>query len=539
MPTSLTGRRWRLPDALPDLSTRDGLVTLWRKRHLHPTMSTSIDDLPSFSDYPDLGLAIERIRRAVQKSERIVIVGDYDCDGVTSTALLVRALRRLGYDPLVRLPHRVHDGYGLTTALATEVGEKADLLITVDTGVTAAQAVADLTKRGVDVIIIDHHHPPAELPAAFALIHPLTCASKDPWPSAAGLAHMVGCALAPTDGEEADTDLALAMLGTIADVVPLIGRNRTQVHLGLVALDRLKSGPLATLRDTLRAGSPALTSSDVAFRLAPRINAAGRLADPTIALSALLDGGQALTALEELNADRQRRTKLAVDSAVEKVLAHTTVPPLLSVAHPDLHPGVLGLVAAKLTERFGRPSLVMSEKDGLCTASLRGPAGYHLAQGLTTCEDLLERFGGHAQAAGCTFKVENTEPLVERLSAHIASAVPADELLPTLEIDGLVSVHSLRPSLINDLRMFEPFGAGNQDPRVLLRGVQLDGARGVGENARHFQARIGAGKLIGFGLGHLTNQADKPLDLVGRLSLDTWNGRQTPQLMLDDARVAE
>lgn len=539
MSLSLTGRRWNLPADLPDLSTHEGLSSLWRGRRLHATETTSVDDLPSFLDYPDLRLAVDCLQAAVRKGSRIVIVGDYDCDGVTSTALLVRALRRLGYEPQVRLPHRVHDGYGLTAALAAEVGEQADLVLTVDTGVTAAESVAVLRQKGIDVIIVDHHHPPAELPPATALIHPLTSSRKDPWPSAAGLAHLLGRHLAPATGEEADTDLALAMLGTVADVVPLIGWNRTQVHLGLQALERLREGPLAVMRDALRAGTPALTSSDIAFRLAPRINAAGRLADPGIALRALLDGGDALAELEMLNADRQRRTKLAVDAAVETMLAHATMPPLLSVSHPDLHPGVLGLVAAKLTERFGRPSLVISEKDGLCTASLRGPAGYHLAQGLTTCEDLLERFGGHAQAAGCTFKRENAEPLLERLSAHIASAVPVDHLVPTLEIDGSVPVTSLRPALISDLRMFEPFGAGNQDPRVLLRGVRLEGARGVGENNRHLQARLGAGKLIGFGLGHLTSQVDRPMDIVGRLSLDTWNGRQTAQVMLDDLRVAE
>ncbi len=512
---------------------------LWRGRGLHQTESSSLDDLPSFPDYPDLRLAVDCLRSAVQKGKRIVIIGDYDCDGVTSTALLVRALRRLGYDPVVRLPHRVRDGYGLTTALAAEVGEHADLVLTVDTGVTATEAVAALREKGIDVIIVDHHHPPAELPPATALVHPMTANLKDPWPSAAGLAHMLGRALAPVDGHEADTDLALAMLGTVADVVPLIGRNRTLVHLGLAALERLESGPLAQMRDQLRTATPALTSTDIAFRLAPRINAAGRLADPTTALSALLDGGQALAHLEELNADRQRRSKLAIDGALEKILAQESVPSLISIANADLHPGILGLVAAKLTERFGRPSLVLSELNGVYTGSLRGPAGYHLAQGLTTCADLLERFGGHAQAAGCTVRQENIEPLIQRLSAHVSATVAPENLVPTLAIDAELLVTSLRPGLINDLRMFEPFGAGNLEPRVLLRGVTLDGARGVGENSRHLQARIGPGKLIGFGLGHLTSHADTPLDIVGRLSLDTWNGRQTAQVMLEDMRVAE
>lgn len=502
-------------------------------------MSASVDELPSFPDYPDLRVAVDRLRAAVTKGERIVIIGDYDCDGVTSTALVVRALRRLGVNPAVRLPHRVRDGYGLTSALAVEVGEYADLVVTVDTGVTAAEAVAMLQEKGIDVIIVDHHHPPAEIPSATALVHPMTTSLKDPWPSAAGLAHMLGRALAPTTGIEADTDLALAMLGTVADVVPLLGRNRTLVHLGLAALDRLPSGPLAEMRDALRADKKGLTASDIAFRLAPRINAAGRLAAPDIALAALLDGGPALAQLEELNADRQRQTKLAVDGAIEKILAQAAVPPLLSVSHPDLHPGVLGLVAAKLSERFGRPTLIVSERDGVGTASLRSAGGYHLAEGLTRCADLLDRFGGHAQAAGCTFALSNREALVQRLGADVAASVPADDLVPTLEIDGEIPLSSLRPALISGLSVFQPFGAGNQEPRVILRGVTLDGARGVGENARHLQARIGGAKLIGFGLGHLSTHADQPLDLVGRLSIDSWNGREMAQLMLEDMRIAE
>ncbi len=502
-------------------------------------MSTTVDDLPSFSDYPDLRLAVDRLQMAVATGQRIVIVGDYDCDGVTSTALLVRALRRLGANPAVRLPHRVRDGYGLTPALAAEVGEYADVVITVDTGVTAAEAVDTLQKKGIDVIIVDHHHPPAELPHATALVHPMTASLKDPWPSAAGLAHMLGRVLAPVNGPEADADLALGMLGTVADVVPLLGRNRTLVALGLAALERLQVGPLAEMRDALRAEKAGLTATDVAFRLAPRINAAGRLADPGIALAALLDGGPALARLEELNADRQRQTKLAVDGAVEKILAQAVVPPVLFVSHPDLHPGVLGLVAAKLSERFGRPSLVVSECDGVCTGSLRSAGGYHLAEGLTRCSDLLDRFGGHAQAAGCTFSIRNREALVERLSADIAASVSVDDLVPTLEVDGEIPLNSLRPALISGLSVFQPFGAGNQEPRVILRGVTLDGARGVGENARHLQARIGGAKLIGFGLGHLATHADQRLDLVGRIGIDTWNGRETAQLFLEDARVAE
>ncbi len=539
LPLSLTGRRWQLPVVLPDFSEREGLVSLWKARGLHPAKSISLDDLHSAFHYPDLLPAAERVRQAVIKGERVLIIGDYDCDGITSTALLVRAIRRLGLDPAVRLPHRVKDGYGLTQALAAEVAPRADLIITVDTGVTALEAVADLRGQGIDVIIVDHHHPPAELPAATALIHPITSSRQGAWPSAAGLAYLFGQAISPSREAEGETDLALGMLGTIADVVPLVGFNRSLASLGLAALDRLPSGPLAEMRDALRGKAACLSSTDIAFRLAPRINAAGRLADPTIALSALLEGGAALTALEDLNTDRQRQTRLAVDRTIEKMLAAERLPSLLAVAQPDLHPGVLGLVAAKLTEQFGRPSLVVNERNGLCTASLRGPATYHLAEGLEHCADLLDRFGGHAQAAGCTFKTDRFDALVARLDAHIQSRVAVDDLVPTLTVDGLITIPALTPTLIHDLSMFEPFGAGNHEPRVLIKGVTIDGARTVGENDKHLQGRIGSAKLIGFNLGHMRGHCDQPLDLVGRLGIDAWNGRETVQLMLDDARLAQ
>ena len=252
-----------------------------------------------------------RVRGAIAAHETIGIFGDYDCDGITATALLVRFFRRHGVEPVVRLPHRVHDGYGLSRSMVEECAARGiTLLLTVDTGITAVQEIAAAAELGIDVIVTDHHHVPAEVPQALALIHPALAPDHPlPHPSGVGVALQFVRALDGTDAwKDHQTDLALAAIGTIADLVELRGMNRTLVQQGIAALNTLQEGPLALLAASVRTHGAPLTSTDIAFRLSPRINAAGRMEDPHIALTALLEGGEALATLERLNAHRQDAT---------------------------------------------------------------------------------------------------------------------------------------------------------------------------------------------------------------------------------------
>lgn len=489
------------------------------------------------SVFPDLRKAVERVQTAIAQKEQIAIFGDYDCDGITSTAQMVRYLKRHGTDPIVRLPHRIHDGYGLRNKHIDEfTAQNVTLIITVDTGVTAMDALQSAKEKGIDVIVLDHHHMTTR-PDAFAILHPaLAPGFPEPYPSAAGVVFLFVSALEGGAWVERDIDLSLALFGTVADLVPLGGCNRRLVQEGLRALVRLPAGPIKHLVEAVGNGKP-LTSIDIAFRIAPRINAAGRMDDPVLALQALLEGGEPLKNLEALNTFRQEETTRCIDHALLS-LAHykENLPAFLAVADASYSPGIVGLIAGKLTERFGRPSMAVSVNGTSCTASLRSPAAYNIVEGLTRISHLLTDFGGHAQAAGCSFALENFDAINLAMNADVHAHVDADLLAPGLHIDAEIEASAINNRIVLALQQLEPYGQGNAEPLFLVRNAMLQNTRRVGSDGKHLSAMVGSSKLIGFGLGDLIDEAVRPLDLVCRIGMDTWNGRMMPQLFLVDAR---
>lgn len=505
--------------------------------------------MPSPQIFPDMTRAVERVHRAIRRQETIGIFGDYDCDGITATALLVRYCRRNGVEPVVRLPHRVHDGYGLSHSIVEECAAHGiTLLLTVDTGITAVAEVAAASMRGIDVIVTDHHHPPAEVPRALALIHPsLAPAHPLPHPSGAGVALQLVRALENQDTwKDHETDRALAAIGTIADLVELKGMNRLLVQRGLAALNALTKGPLAELTASVRSRSAMLTSTDIAFRLAPRINAAGRMQDPLIALTALLEGGDALAALEQLNINRQDATGSLMTQAWE-LLGFTgqphagelhTLPPLLAVTSTAFAEGLIGLIAGRLTETTGHPSIVVAVRNHECTASLRSTPAYHVTEGLECVSDLLTTFGGHAQAAGCTLPAQHLNEVLRRLGEDVAVRTAGNDLLPTLIADATLSVTDISTSFCEKLKQLEPFGQGNHEPLFLLRNIRMEHPRRVGNEGAHLQCNIAGIKTIGWRLGFLIDAAAAPLDMLCTIGIDTWNGRRSPQIVIEDIRVS-
>jgi len=530
---SFTGKRWVLDAAADDAGS---VVEQLRRRR-----GITEDDGTSWYDplrYPDARKAAERVRAACARGETVGIFGDYDCDGITSTAQMLRLFRRHGVEPVVRLPHRVHDGYGLKPSHIDEFAARSvTLIVTVDTGIVAFDALESARAKGIDVIILDHHHC-EERPDAFAIVHPAFAqAFPEPHPSAAGVVFSFVHAVEGEDWPDRDTDLALAMMGTIADVVPLLGANRRLVIEGLSAVRRLPAGPLRTFVDSIGNGS-ALSASDIAFRIAPRINAAGRMADPLLALDALLIGGEALEHLHMLNTRRQEETERAVTHALREMGGRQTgsLPPFLTAASASYTPGTVGLIAGKLSERYGRPSLVAHIADDVCTASLRSPTGYHVTEALTRVAHLLTNFGGHAQAAGATFPLAHATELFALLEADASERIPPDQLVPALTMDGILSPAVLTRDLCASLRTLEPFGQGNPEPLFLIPNVTLTAPRLCGKAGAHLQATVGHVKIIGFGLGPLLDHLRAPVDLAVRLGIDTWNGRESVQLMVTDIR---
>lgn len=531
MTLSLTGRHWQKRGEMPDLpGPRDLASALRDARGLSPV---GLLNGETFTDYQKL---IARLEKALAAQEKIGIVGDYDCDGVTSTALWIRALRRRGAEPFARLPHRMKEGYGLRMNHIGEMaGHGVTLLLTVDNGVTAHKEIEEANRRGIDVCVIDHHHVSA-MPAALAIIHPdrgqVTAA-----PAAATLSFAVIDAWQGHAWKDRNTDLALAAIGTVADVMPLIAENRTLVEQGLIALRSMKTGPLKELMDL--SGITACTARDIAFGLAPRINAAGRMDDPVLALEALLSGGAALRELCRLNSERRTEVEEHLDTLTKTILnGRSSLPLFLFALSDEFSPGTVGLLAGKLTEQTGRPSLVGAIQGDSVTASLRSPAAYHVTQGLERAEKYLMHFGGHAQAAGCSFLVEDADDLHRALLADATLQSVADSLLPTHAYDAtLKTLAGLSFDTVQDLSSLEPFGSGNPEPRFVLPAMTFQSARRIGKEATHLQAVIDGIPAVGFGLGAFAD-TKTPVDVLCRLTLNTWNGKTTLQAMIEDLRAA-
>lgn len=538
---SLTGKRWIIGDVMNDASIADAIL---QRRGIDALGEGEI--LESFGHNPkhftDFEKSAARIKKAVENREQVAVFGDYDCDGITGAALLIRFLRRHGLTPLFRLPHRINEGYGLRKNHVEDFAkESISLLLTVDTGVTAVDAIALAKEKRMDVIVLDHHTLPPVLPEAFAILHPgLTvtpmlgapCGAGVAWTAIEGWEAMLGT----PEWEEKPMDIALAAIGTVADIVELRGGNRTLVHSGLMALQTLRDGPLKLLCQHAGLEAPC-TSRDIGFRIAPRINAAGRMADPHIALHALLGDPHSMLELDALNRERQD----VVMGHLEELLpqAENYERGFLCFSSESYSPGICGLLAGRLCENFGKPSLIAADVDGICTASLRSVPGYDITAGLARCHDLLLSFGGHAMAAGCTFPIAALGALQARLEEDMMSVLEAHHLVPTLVAEGELEIENCTLGLCDALRILEPFGQGNPEPRFLVRNVRLDDVRAVGGGGKHLQGRANGRKLIGFGLGHLHKLVTDPVDLLCRIGIDTWQGRKQVQLFVDDVRFAE
>ncbi|MEQ1849634.1 MAG: DHH family phosphoesterase [Candidatus Peribacteraceae bacterium] len=487
--------------------------------------------------FPDMEKAIARVEKAIRAKEVIGIFGDYDADGVTGTAILVRALRRRGVDPVVHLPDRMKEGYGMKEQSVRALAEKGvTLLLTVDTGIAAHEEIALASSLGIDTIVTDHHHVQGDAPSTFAIIHPALSSFPNQHLCGAGVALMFVRALEQGGlWQGIDEDIVLTMIGTVGDVMPLTGENRLLVIHGLKAIQQLPDGPIKALIDSVRAEG-SITSGDIAFRVVPRLNAAGRMAHPSIALDALLEGGASLERLHALNGDRQS----LVASLMDEVLKTTdTTTPFLTVLDPRITPGIAGLIAGRLTETTGKPSLVAAHMGEHATASLRSVPTVDCMTCLMDPEvrSLLLTYGGHAQAAGCTFLSSNFEMLSKELCRVVSSLTDPATLVPTRFVDAILTDQPTL-SFVHALSALAPFGQGNEEPLFLGQSQLLGNLRAVGTDSAHLQCTIGGTKAIGFRLGSLLPylSPERTYDCLYRVSVNTWNGRDSVQFILEDIR---
>jgi single-stranded-DNA-specific exonuclease len=495
----------------------------------------------------DMAVAVERIRVAIAAGERICVHGDYDVDGICATALAVLMLRGLGADVGWHLPSRFEEGYGVSgDTISRLADEGCALLLTVDCGITAVEEVADAKARGLDVIVTDHHRPRIEHgSAALPDCHVVATRPSDyPFPELCGTG--VVCKLAQALGVDVAPYLDLVALATIADVVPLLDENRSLAIAGLRALARTQRPGLQALMRNARVDPAAVDAAAVGFRLAPRINAAGRLGRPDAALELLLttDAEQArllAAELETLNQDRQAVENRILRAAVAEV---ESWPEARRNRHgyviwgEDWHEGVIGIVASRLVERFNRPVVLIAGTEGDWKGSGRSLPAFDLHGALAACSEHLNRFGGHRAAAGLSIDPANLDAFASAFAAHADADLGDEDLAPVTRIDAIVPGSALTLGLATELERLAPFGLGNPDVTLLVPACEAVQPGVVGEG-KHLRFRIrqhgrDAGTAIAFGLGAQLDRVRRPVryDIACRLKENRWNGTIAPQLVV-------
>jgi single-stranded-DNA-specific exonuclease len=492
------------------------------------------------SAFDGIDAALDLIDRHIRAGSRITIHGDYDVDGVCATAVLIRALRSLGADVDWYIPSRIDDGYGLSTATVGRLAARGtQLLITADCAITAVEEVAAAGGAGIDVVVTDHHHPRADgrLPDA-PIVHTAVCGYPCAELCGTGVAYKLAQALGAATAAE---DTELVALATVADLMPLKGENRRLVRAGLKALARTAKPGLRALMEVSRADPSALDAQVLGFRLAPRINAAGRLRRADAGLELLLTADDARAAeiaheLDQLNAER-RAVEQRITWEAEAQVAELGDRPLFVVGAEGWHRGVVGIVASRIVERHHRPAVVLAlDGDRPANGSARSIPGFDLLGALHACAAELGSYGGHRAAAGLTVHPDRIESLRAALERHAADVLTDELLEPVERVDAVVSGSELGLGLVDELERLEPTGMGNPRPRLLVPGARLGDLRPMGEG-RHARFVVTAGgartPAVAFGCdGRLPIRDGRPADATFRLERNTWNGTVEPRLVL-------
>lgn len=533
---------------------------------LHPPEDAA--DPLTLADMPQ---AVERLVRALRDGEPIAVYGDYDADGVTATALLTLALRSLGGKVTPYIPDRFDEAYGLNEPALKRLRDEGNaLVVTVDCGVRSVSEVVYAQGLGLDMVITDHHSVPSALPPAVAVINPKREDSAYPFRELAGvgvayrLAQALyeaapGAGLAMRGAANPSEFLDLVAVGTVADIMPLLDENRALAQRGLARLRAAARPGIAALAEVAGIAANAVDSIDIAFRLGPRLNAAGRLltkddndgqAGAHLALDLLLaeDPGEARELAERLdrvNAERQALLEAQLAHA-RKLLGDAEGRPILYVYDREFQEGIVGLIASRLSDEFYRPTLVIHQGDGdeESRGSARSIEGIHITRALDENADLLTRWGGHALAAGVTLPTANLDALQERLTAYCRAHLDGVGDGPKQRVDAIVGLEAITPETPVALAMLEPFGAGNPEPALASRGLIVKAARPVGRDGKHLRLYLSDGRralpAIAFRLGHLAGSlaAGDSIDIVYRPTLNVWQGQTTLQLVVQAIRPA-
>jgi single-stranded-DNA-specific exonuclease len=523
-------------------------------------LSPSLEHLHDPFALTDMGSAVDRLSAALERRERVAVHGDYDVDGVTSTVILRRALELLGADVVHFIPERIRDGYGLQAEAVERLqAEGVKVIVSVDCGIRSVAAASRARELGVDLIITDHHEPGPRLPPALAVLNPKRhdCTYPDKNLAGVGVALKLVQALCRQAGRERwlPSFVKVAAIGTLADVVPLVGENRVIAKLGLA---RLSAGPhtvgLRSLIEAAGLGGKALDSFHISFVLAPRVNAAGRMSTPDLATRLLLTADEtradeARELAERLNAENLRRQQEEAEIVAQARKVIETDPGvgahnILVVAGESWHRGVIGIVASRLVDAFHRPAVVLSIEDGIAHGSCRSIPAFDMLSGLEDSADLLERFGGHRQAAGLVLDAARIPEFRARINRYADARLEPDDLRPRLRIDSPLRLRAIGTSLIEGLAALAPFGAGHPRPVFCAEGIELvDGPRPI--KARHLRMTFRQdGRLVPAIAWRAADRADfytdhrSGLDVAFSLEQGNYQGESFVELHVADVRVS-
>ena len=531
-----------VPEAVAVSLVRRGHATVADARRF-----LAADEQHDPEEFDGIEAAVALIKRAIEAGERITVHGDYDVDGTTSTAILVGALRELGADCDWLIPDRVADGYGVTMATIDAVERRGTkLLITADCGITSVAEVAAAKERGIAVIVTDHHQPGDELPDC-PIVHPLVSTYPCPDLCAAGVAHKLVAALVGTD--RAERDLDLVALATVADMVALVGENRSLVRRGIDDLRRARRPGLRALMAVSSVTPERIEASDLSFRLAPRINAAGRLyrADAAVELFLTGDEGRAANIAAELDRanherrDTERECLADAERKLRELGADGENAAAVVLWGEGWHPGVVGICASRIAERTLKPAILISlDADGQGKGSGRSVPGFDLLAGLHACGESLKRFGGHRAAAGLEIDAAMLKAFRAAFFAHAAAALAGRPVARTEEVDSVAGIEGLGFEGASQFARLGPFGKGNPEPRLLIPGVTIKDVRPMGDDGRHARFALashsGRAPGVAFGVGErLDSVASRgPCDVSVRLELNEWNGAVEPRVLLGE-----
>lgn len=500
----------------------------------------------------DMEKAVSRIEQAIEAQERIVVYGDYDVDGITATSLLCRNLRQLGAAADYFIPHRQKDGYGLHKETLDEIiAGGARLIVTVDCGISAVEEAA-AAKDKVDLIITDHHLPGKELPKALAVIDPhrADCAYPDKNIAGVDVAFKLCQALwQKMRGKAFTGDLDIVALGTVADVVPLLGENRKIVQQGLRVLKKSKRPGIQALLAVTELQEKEITAGHIGFVLAPRLNAAGRLASALRGVELLLteDGEEAQAIAEELDAANRERQAVEQEilQAAEKQIEEIDVKRAhVLVLHGEgWHPGVIGIVASRIVERYYRPTVIIAEEDGIGKGSCRSIRGFHMFEALSACGEHLLGFGGHAQAAGLSLRSADVASFREAMEAYAAKVLTEEDFVPILEIELELAPEKITEQLMTEIKLLEPYGMGNPKPLFASHGVRGGYARQIGKEGQHLKFELdgldASIDVLAWGKGEEAPLVNRErIDIAYFPEYHVWREKRSLQLMLEDFRPA-